>query len=634
MTENCKLIPSVIIEQSNSAITILQTDNENLKTANNALLTFITDHSNRGISFNSAKLKMEDYHRVSNALENANDADISDHGKLISMVGNIDFIGADILRELSNSKTERDNATSWIAHYEQIRSSTTFLQRLFSKELNAVHSAAGTSLNTQKRIQQNANEVIRYLEEKAENFTQIENTTKNLFTLSITLRTEAKHGIALIEEAASNLPNSYNNAALSSWRIKIENSRETLFNAVFERLVIRDGYGNIIGFNLVYLEAMLSKEVSNITPWEYNLLIKLLTDTTNPDALQDLFKLLTVPVLMCDIRELCVLRRFNHELINNLEALMIGSILANVTFESNSDLNHMMQVATILGFIGSSPAPFGRGYDNDFLNLTRNENGDLILYIKQFRDRPWESTDITIHLEDYSQWRERDITFSKATWAGNGNLADLMINKTNDETLRRYSVDVDNIFLNGLFEYGSELFNGLLGFAGEIPIIGTPIGIATATVDTGQAISNMTNAWINGYSQRQRESIAKLNDITAITEAWSISSIAQTFKLTGVVISEPGMAAPLVSLFPGERNTTDGIISTQNIIDGINRELQNAINNPSSKFNIAQVTADLNEKHGTNVQLNYPFNIGDLFENLPFFADFYKTLNNGGYYIE
>jgi len=117
-----QLIPSAIKAQSEDAISMLQADNERILAAVTALNAFIDDTANRANSFELARQKMRDYLKVANALILANDEDISDHEKLIHLVGDVtsDLIGDHILTELQQNILDRNTAEIRIAHYQSI----------------------------------------------------------------------------------------------------------------------------------------------------------------------------------------------------------------------------------------------------------------------------------------------------------------------------------------------------------------------------------------------------------------------------------------------------------------------------------------------------------------------------------
>ncbi|MCL2425177.1 MAG: hypothetical protein FWD05_02455 [Oscillospiraceae bacterium] len=241
LPNHSRLVASALREQSNAAISELHADNADLQTAREAMNAFVADNTNIGDSFDNVRLNMEDYLRVANAFENANNADISDHGKLINVIGDENLCLATINSEINVNINEGVRVRNRIAHYERVRNSTTWWERRASHAKNVRHWEAGASLRTYRGIERNLNDTIEYLRGRIELFNHIEDSTKNLFTTGPELRSEAINGIKLIEEAAIGLPYSYGCPLLSTWRADI-----VISTAEFERKLEERRFSDLV----------------------------------------------------------------------------------------------------------------------------------------------------------------------------------------------------------------------------------------------------------------------------------------------------------------------------------------------------------------------------------------------------
>jgi len=253
MNENSRLIPSRIIAQSNAAINKLQTDNELLRVARSAKDAFIGDGTNYSQGINNLKRKMEDYQKVCDAFVQANDADIIDHGKLISMVGDQDLIGSEILQQIRDSLNSRDFYNGRIDHYQSVRDNTSFAQRNLAF-WDWTYSRARNSQRNYERLRDINNEIMARYVEKRERYDEIERSTKEFFTIGCELRAKAKLGIGHIREASPGLPNSFQSDALATWRTDIstkkENARERTLDRLAQKgIIVRDADGNVIDYN-------------------------------------------------------------------------------------------------------------------------------------------------------------------------------------------------------------------------------------------------------------------------------------------------------------------------------------------------------------------------------------------------
>ena len=395
---------------------------------------------------------------------------------------------------------------------------------------------------------------------------------------------------------------------------------------ILAELIVGDDY------NWDLKEEILGQSYSDITPAQYMALAQLLTGMTNPEDLERFIQLLTSPVRVGEIYfaeegfmdgEGALLRQFNTEIITILEVLMTNNILRNVFSDGDEDqLHHMMQIASILGFIASEPSPFageGMNFSTSFLELVADGNGGLTISFTQFGNRAWDSDfNLGAWLNDIDAWNTREITFSEVLFGGDSSLGLRLRDVMGRAAYLRYGVDVSNIFLNALSAYGFDMLSSWLSY---IPGVGKVYSGAKSGIDTGIALENFILALGRGYTGEQMEMLRRFNEIDGMLNRYSISDFAQQFSLSGVVISESGVLVPQVSLFPGQgENLSGNQLNTSYAVDGFNDRLNN------SSIDIDEFTSSFNEMHETNFQLNDPVSMEDIFMNLPLILQLHEDM--------
>ena len=269
MEANEKLIPSAIIAQSNAAIRKLQEDNEFLRGTESAMTGFINDGSIAGESFNNIKLKMEDYQRIVASFVMANDGDIADHQSLIRLVEGEpgDLIGSVIIEGIESSERGRDCAIREIDRLRQVQEEANFLQNLGQAALWVWpwSSSTGQRIRDAERLRDCYIASIRRFREKQDRFREIEQSSKEFFTIGTDLRAKAKQGIRHVAYASLGLPDSFDSVDLAEWRGDIQAQKEAAISQILNRLATFDDDGNIIAYDWEAIEYMLTLPYDHIT---------------------------------------------------------------------------------------------------------------------------------------------------------------------------------------------------------------------------------------------------------------------------------------------------------------------------------------------------------------------------------
>jgi len=226
MNENSRLSPSRIISQSDAAIRTLEADNEHLRESIMAIDQFTNDDTVNTGGIRNLKSKMEDYRTAVNGFIKANDADIQDHRKLQHLVGTLELNGETIRRNQEERRATIYHIEGRLQHYRGINFS--IWQRLFMSDWVAREQIRIRNLisSYEDRLQ-NAQAALAIWEEREQMYNEIEQATKELFTIGREMRAKAKLGIGHIRAATAGLPNSFQSHALTSWRSNIQVKKET-----------------------------------------------------------------------------------------------------------------------------------------------------------------------------------------------------------------------------------------------------------------------------------------------------------------------------------------------------------------------------------------------------------------------
>jgi len=186
VTHSSVLMPDKIKAQSNAAIAALQADNGSIRMAISAMYAFIDDNTTQSRRFNNLKQKMEDYVVVSNAFMQANNSDISDHRSLMSLVGDEDLVGSNILKQHAASTVSINLADKKIAYYTWLMNDITTWQNWNS--FDWAYTNAKNSKNNWEALREIDRAIIRELEAKIDRYNTIEQRTRDLFTAGCDLR--------------------------------------------------------------------------------------------------------------------------------------------------------------------------------------------------------------------------------------------------------------------------------------------------------------------------------------------------------------------------------------------------------------------------------------------------------------
>ena len=253
MNENSYLNPTNIQEESNSAISKLEKDNEAIRIAESSLNTFFNDNEIQSEAFASLRQQMSDYMAVLQAMRTANNSDIADFNILKSSVGDEVLIGGQILEQKTIAKRQQQE--------DELNA-----ENFAGKSINAFWEWERVYYSCKAAQYWNMAETDRQLyllwQEKENKYDEIEGTTNGLFTSSAAMRAAAKAGMTSIAGAFQN--GVYVPDVNATWRTE-------LADCYVNRIVVVNEDGTITA-NWKEVEKILAKPEEEITEEEYKAL--------------------------------------------------------------------------------------------------------------------------------------------------------------------------------------------------------------------------------------------------------------------------------------------------------------------------------------------------------------------------
>lgn len=193
MTEKSLLLPGDMRAQCDSAIKILERNNESIGKIQNKLQDFIEDDELVSEAYSTLKKQISDYLAVTSAMISANDMDIADLQALKEAIGEDELRGDLILKYKNEACQEMNSFHNSAAAYHAKAASESWWSIERSWYLNiAAYYEARAAISGMKYEKWLA---------KQQKYEEIDSATQGLFIQSGSLREEAKKGLESITKA-------------------------------------------------------------------------------------------------------------------------------------------------------------------------------------------------------------------------------------------------------------------------------------------------------------------------------------------------------------------------------------------------------------------------------------------------
>ncbi|MDD3361691.1 MAG: DUF6531 domain-containing protein [Hespellia sp.] len=203
--------PGTIKSQCESAINILQKNNQDLQVAVAGIANFTGDASIQSTAFQAMKQQLADYTMIVRALEAANLWDISDFQTLSGAVGGEILDGSIIIRKKTAAQRDKQNHQNSATNY-RLAARTLSLVSPVSTVISYYYKMA----EYYDQLAENDQKIIKDCEEKEQKYDQIEARTSGLFSCSQQMRIAASSGIGAVSCSFRN--GAYHPDMKAAWR--------------------------------------------------------------------------------------------------------------------------------------------------------------------------------------------------------------------------------------------------------------------------------------------------------------------------------------------------------------------------------------------------------------------------------
>lgn len=214
MQESSYLNPDSIKQECNSAIAVLNNDNASIEIIKNSLTDFTSDEEIKSDAFTTLKQQISDYSVVMETMTSANDLDIHDYERLISLVGDEELIGSYILQKKQEAKDARDEAR---------RKASEYRSKAHGADSHHERDYYYGQASHYSKLADRWNEIYEFFKGKEEKFDEIDEATSRLFETSAPLRIVVKNALDNIEGAYKD--GGYEPDLTAGWRELIEQIR-------------------------------------------------------------------------------------------------------------------------------------------------------------------------------------------------------------------------------------------------------------------------------------------------------------------------------------------------------------------------------------------------------------------------
>ncbi len=271
-----QLRPETLKAQCDSAIQILEQENEAIRILQKNLENFIVDDELVSEAYVALKEQISDYLTITSVMITANEYDIEDLNTLKEAVGDEELDGADISQNQSTALSDKNTYLSKFSYYEQ-KARGTFL-------LNPERRLYEASADFYGSLAVIAERKYNLYVKKEQKYDEIEAATQNLFSRSSSLRSIAKQGMASITGAFQD--GTYHIDMDASWRIDYQAE----FNQMIQNTKADFMTTNDAGeqeYNWEYIQEFLERDADEVSEMEYLAFVDLVSEMS-PEDLENL----------------------------------------------------------------------------------------------------------------------------------------------------------------------------------------------------------------------------------------------------------------------------------------------------------------------------------------------------------
>lgn len=384
------LIPRTMQEQCDSALRILETDNQSIKAVQNRLEEFIMNDELDSKAFYALKQQISDYLTLASGMLSANDLDIADLYRLKEAVGEEELLGDAIQNYESNALSDMSTYMNQASVYVRKASGVPAMNPLHTwyQELALYYETRGIL----------AERKYNKYQEMKQKYDEIEALTRDLFTRSENLRFMVKQGLEQIGKAFRN--GTYHIDTEAAWRAELAGEREQLVESIKESFLRTNDMGEQ-EYDWYRIEEWLAGNAETVPEQEYLAFAELMSGMTGAD-LEILFakaQIMDSPGehVYCQVSEVMKEAARQYLLLTEIEAEF-------TLFDSHSSY-HYDEVAVTnelsrATFIYQVVRVMDTGkYHTIYLTTTANDSGKLT-----YRADMTVKADVNMNPYDGEQW--------------------------------------------------------------------------------------------------------------------------------------------------------------------------------------------------------------------------------------
>lgn len=384
------LIPRTMQEQCDSALRILETDNQSIKAVQNRLEEFIMNDELDSKAFYALKQQISDYLTLASGMLSANDLDIADLHRLKEAVGEEELLGDAIQNYESNALSDMSTYMNQASVYVRKASGVPAMNPLHTwyQELALYYETRGIL----------AERKYNKYQEMKQKYDEIEALTRDLFARSENLRFMVKQGLEQIGKAFRD--GTYHIDTEAAWRAELAGERDQLVESIKESFLRTNDMGEQ-EYDWYRIEEWLAGNVETVSEQEYLAFAELMSGMTGAD-LEILFakaQIMDSPGehVYCQVSEVMQEAARQYLLLTEIEAEF-------TLFDSHSSY-HYDEVAVTnelsrATFIYQVVRVMDTGkYHTIYLTTTANDSGKLT-----YRADMTVKADVNMNPYDGEQW--------------------------------------------------------------------------------------------------------------------------------------------------------------------------------------------------------------------------------------
>ncbi|MCM1494312.1 MAG: hypothetical protein NC089_00765 [Bacteroides sp.] len=384
------LIASTMQEQCDSALRILEQDNQNIKAVQKRLEEFMMNDELDSKAFEALKQQLSDYLTLSSGMMFANDLDIVDLHRLKEAVGEEELLGDAIQHYKTDALSDMNTYMNQASVYARKASGVPAMSPLHTwyQELALYYETRG--ILAERKYNQ--------YQEMEQRFDEIEAATRNLFTRSENLRFVIRQGMTHVSDAFWN--GVYYIDTEVSWRTSLVRERDRVVEGIRKGFLRTNNMGEQ-EYDWQRIAQWLEGDAETVPELEYLAFAELMSEMSESD-LETLFanaQIMNRPgeQVYCHVSDVMQEAARQYLLLTELEAeFTLFDAHSSYQYDEVAVTNELSRATFIYQVVRLMDT--GK-YHSIYLSTTANDSGKLT-----YRADMTVKADVNMNLNDAEQW--------------------------------------------------------------------------------------------------------------------------------------------------------------------------------------------------------------------------------------